>query len=229
MVLAAHEATPPLCRHEQEAIVLVLHGELKLEVPQAVSSTSDHPPILRRGHFVFLPRCLEYSLRPSGPEPAHYLRLTWNDGVPESTSALGFGAFDAFASDPSTLVHREGWTRQPQFAAATTSLRLLKCHVSTMQPAAGYAVHADPYDVVIVTLEGAVDTIGQRAGSNSVIFYPAGELHGLRNPGQTPAIYVVFEFHSRRITASTSPAPSLLARLVDPQRWRRKLKQVLRG
>jgi mannose-6-phosphate isomerase-like protein (cupin superfamily) len=43
-----------------------------------------------------------------------------------------------------------------------------------------------------------VETLGKRAGPNSVFFYPAGTLHGMRNVGNTPARYVVFEFHARR-------------------------------
>lgn len=32
----------------------------------------------------------------------------------------------------------------------------------------------------------------------SVIYYPAGEKHGIKNVGDTPARYLVFEFHAPR-------------------------------
>ncbi|MGB6680380.1 MAG: glycosyltransferase, partial [Candidatus Bathyarchaeia archaeon] len=71
----------------------------------------------------------------------------------------------------------------------------LHCHITTMQPGAGYAPHADSYDVAILLLEGTVETLGQRVSSQAVIFYAAGEPHGIKNIGDIPACYLVFEFH----------------------------------
>jgi hypothetical protein len=51
--------------------------------------------------------------------------------------------------------------------------------------------------VAIVVLEGEVATLGKRVGPHSVIFYRSGEPHGIRNPGESLAKYVVFEFHGR--------------------------------
>jgi hypothetical protein len=41
-----------------------------------------------------------------------------------------------------------------------------------------------------------VETLGEEAGPNSVVFYAAGEKHGMRNVGDVPARYLVFEFHA---------------------------------
>jgi hypothetical protein len=125
------------------------------------------------------------------------------------------------------MVQRDGWTRHRHFSAPTAYLRQLRCHVSTMQPGAGYAVHTDPYDVLIVTLAGDVETLGAQAGPDNVIFYTAGEPHGMRNPNDVPAIYVVFEFHSHRMTGETGPEPSLLSKVTDPRRWTRKIKSLV--
>ena len=78
------------------------------------------------------------------------------------------------------------------------------CHASTLPAGEGYRPHIDHYDVAIVVLEGEVETLGERVGPHGVIFYAAGEPHGMRNPGQTVARYVVFEFHGGRTGEQTS-------------------------
>jgi hypothetical protein len=49
--------------------------------------------------------------------------------------------------------------------------------------------------VAIIVLEGEVESLGKRVRPHSVIFYGAGEPHGMRNPGGSIARYAVFEFH----------------------------------
>ena len=46
------------------------------------------------------------------------------------------------------------------------------------------------------SLSGEVETIGQRVTPLGIIYYSAGELHGIRNVGTIPATYLVFQFHS---------------------------------
>ncbi|KUG15817.1 hypothetical protein ASZ90_014519 [hydrocarbon metagenome] len=48
---------------------------------------------------------------------------------------------------------------------------------------------------MIVSITGILKTLGQTAKSRSVIFYAAGEPHGMINGGQSTARYLVFEFH----------------------------------
>jgi mannose-6-phosphate isomerase-like protein (cupin superfamily) len=117
------------------------------------------------------------------------------------------------------------------FEGRTSILWKLECHVTTVAPGGSLAPHVDAHDVVIVILEGEIETRGQRVGPRSVIFYPADESHGVRNPGDVVARYVVLEFHARRLSRlwrSSDDGPSLLARLADPQRWKRKLGQLAR-
>ena len=74
-------------------------------------------------------------------------------------------------------------------------LSKLHCHVTELQPGAGYAPHADEHDVMIVVLSGIVETLGQTVTRNGAIYYSAGELHGMRNVGEELARYFVLEFH----------------------------------
>jgi hypothetical protein len=89
------------------------------------------------------------------------------------------------------------------FRHATKYLGLLTCHVTVLQPGAGYESHVDAYDVAILLLAGTVKTIGQTVRAPSVIFYQSGEPHGMRSVGAEPARYLVFEFR-----AAESSAPS---------------------
>jgi uncharacterized cupin superfamily protein len=80
------------------------------------------------------------------------------------------------------------------FEGSTAFLPRFHCHISTLAAGTGYQPHADHYDVAIVLLEGEVETLGQRVEPRAVIAYPAGVAHGMHNPGDTTAKYVVFEF-----------------------------------
>jgi hypothetical protein len=124
----------------------------------------------------------------------------------------------------------DGFKTRRLFEGPTGQLGRLQCHASTLTAGAGYEPHVDAYDVAIVVLEGEVETIDERVGPHGVIFYPSGEPHGLRNPGEAIARYVVFEFQGSRsaLTAALpKPPPSLLTKLRDPRRWKRKLKYLL--
>lgn len=74
----------------------------------------------------------------------------------------------------------------------------LHAHLTCLHPGAGYPEHDDPYDVAMLTFDGTVETLGQEVGPYSVIFFAAGEPHGMKNVGTSPAVYLVFEFHGSR-------------------------------
>jgi quercetin dioxygenase-like cupin family protein len=121
-----------------------------------------------------------------------------------------------------TLVHFEDlapppgagpfWTHE-LFEGPTGCLGTLHAHLSVLEPGAGYDPHTDEYDVAIVPLEGTIETLGQRAEPWSVVYYGAGELHGLRNVGTGAARYLVFEFHSPPAGSIRLPPPHRRATL----------------
>jgi quercetin dioxygenase-like cupin family protein len=84
--------------------------------------------------------------------------------------------------------------------------------MSLLEPGRGYAEHVDDYDVAIFVQSGRVETLGREAGPGSLIYYPSGEPHGMRNAGAEPARYITFEFHGRRAAPWVhQPAPLLAA------------------
>jgi redox-sensitive bicupin YhaK (pirin superfamily) len=95
------------------------------------------------------------------------------------------------------------------FEGPTHYLTKLHVHLTELQPDAGYASHADTHDVAIVVLSGSVKTSGRSMEQHGVIYFPAGEMHDMKNPGSATARYLVFEFHgslSGEVTAWRSAA-----------------------
>jgi mannose-6-phosphate isomerase-like protein (cupin superfamily) len=226
-VLAPQHSPHPPHRHAEEEVLMVLDGEVELELPDAGWARGDERLRLTRGQFVYYPPHFPHTLRTVGNERATYLMFKWLDAGRGRGSTLAFGRFDASAHGAQGEARHPWGVRQKMFAGPTANLDAFKCHVSSMPPGGSYEPHADAYDVAIVTLDGEVETLGQRVPANSVVFYPAGELHGMRNPADVAARYVVFEFHAARIPAQLRRRPSLLVRLTDPQRWKRQLTHML--
>lgn len=189
-------ATPhPVHDHPDEEILIMLDEDAELIIEEG------HHPVerietLRPGSFVYYPANARHTLHNAGERPCTYLILKWRsvEGHPVSplpTSIVPFG--DAFP-DPET-VDEKGYAHRRLFEQETGYLHKLHAHVTTMLPGAGYAPHVDGHDVALLVLTGEVETLGRRVGPHSFVFYPAGEPHGLRNPGEVPATYLVFEFH----------------------------------
>jgi quercetin dioxygenase-like cupin family protein len=65
---------------------------------------------------------------------------------------------------------------------------------SDPEPGKGCLKHADPYDIFLVVLGGTVQLFGEGFGEDSVIFYPKGEEHSLKNVGPKTARILVLEF-----------------------------------
>jgi quercetin dioxygenase-like cupin family protein len=209
-VLLSGRSPHPPHTHPEEELLLVLAGEVELELPER------GPTPLRPGELVFYPAGFPHTLRTTSVEPATYVMLKWLGELASREDALEFGRFGTAA--PGVLL--DGPTR---------NLRKLQAHVTVLEPGDGYEPHVDSYDVAIVVLEGEVETIGGQAMPFDVIFYRAGEPHGMRNVGAGAARYVVFELHGRTALASGAPSPlrGALEELITPRHWKRRLKSLL--
>jgi len=186
----------PPHRHVEEEVLLVLAGEVEVWLPDAASAGGPDRVRLSRGQFAYYPANFAHTLIGTSGETASYLMFKWAAGQgPRRRRPIPHGIFS-----PQELHPEE---RSPGFATAvalhgpTMHLGALHCHATTLQPGHGYEAHSDPYDVAIIVLEGEVETLGERIGPNGVVFCAAGEPHGMHNPGDAPARYLVFEFHSR--------------------------------
>lgn len=184
---------PPHSHGEEELLVL-LAGEVNLLIADAVGSETVHRIPLQAGQLVYYPAGCVHSLETTSASPANYFMLKWTGRQNFRGAPLPHGCFDlkpVFSADG----EQSGFTPRLVFEGPTGYLDKLRCHGSTLSPGAGYEPHADPYDVVIMVLEGEVETLGRRVLPHGVIYYRAGEPHGMANPGSCPARYLVFELH----------------------------------
>jgi quercetin dioxygenase-like cupin family protein len=211
VLVPGHSPHPPHM-HPEEELLLLLSGEVELDFAEEGRSR------LKPGEFVYYPAHFPHTLQTTGAEPATYVMLKWRGESATAEQPLPFARFET-TGEPRLLVDD-----------ATSHLRKLHSHLTVLDAGDGYDPHVDAYDVAIVVLEGEVETIGGRAAPHDVIFYRAGEPHGMRNVGPGVARYVVFEFHGRTSLASRAPsaARALLEELITPRHWKRRLRKLLR-
>ena len=186
-----HGCSPhPPHRHDDEEILILLKGEVDLLLPDLPSANGAQRKRLTAGEFVFYPAQFAHSLETVSPQPANYLMFKWRNssGHRSRSDALSFGRFKL--SDHSNFPAGANGFHCARVLEGTTGwLRTLQGHLSRLAPGAGYDPHSDPYDVAMILLEGELESLGQRLNPHSVIFHPASQPHGLRNPGTDPAVY----------------------------------------
>jgi len=195
-VLTKESCPHPPHMHKEEELLLLLTGEVELLLPTIQASDGSQYRHLKSGQFVYYPSNFAHTLQTTSETPATYLMFKWHAGVKKKKSELAFRHFSMFHPEKDFEI-KYGFTPRLVFEGPTAYLQKLHCHTSTLTPGAGYKPHADIYDVAIVILEGEVETLGERVGPYSVIFYAAGKLHGMQNPGTAVAKYIVFEFHTK--------------------------------
>jgi len=179
--------------HEEEEIMMVLSGEIDTILPDLKGNNRRR---VTAGQFVYYPAHFSHTLKTTGEAPANYLMFNRESASTNTGPVFPYGQFDIL--DPVAASEgNNGFSPRLLFEGMTRHLQKLQCHSSTLDPGAGYDPHIDPYDVAIIVLEGEVETLGERVVPHSVIYYAAGEPHGMSNPGQKKAKYIVFEFHGR--------------------------------
>lgn len=180
--------------HAEEEILIVLDGCAELVVVDESGETETRT--LGAGAFVYYPGWQRHTIRNVGSERVTYLMFRWIARRGASKDTLRTGFFDAASeSGARSMPSSDGFEPRLLFEEPTRYLRKLHCHRSTLEPGAGYPAHGDEYDIAILVLDGTVETLGRKVGKHGVIFYAAGEPHGMSNPGKKPAEYLVFEFH----------------------------------
>lgn len=196
-VLSEGHCPHPPHAHDEEELLIVLDGHADLVIADETCAAGTRVQRVGPGAFAYYPAFHHHTIRNPGPGPVTYMMLKWHvRAAKPGANPLRAAVFDyekARAGDSG------GWITQAIMEGPTGWLGQLHCHVSWLEPAAGYAPHADAYDVAVLTLSGRVETLGREVPPQSVVYYAAGEKHGMRNVGDEPAHYLVFEFHPSTI------------------------------
>lgn len=224
-----HHPHPPHV-HPEEELLLVIDGAVEIELADAPDGDGSRRHRLRPGMFSYYPATQHHTIHNVGDRPATYLMFKWRGGIVDVAAPLPTGIFACDFARPAGEPVKPVRQRL-LFEQATHTLGKLHAHLTTLQPGAGYAAHADPYDVAILLFSGKVETVGERVRPFGLIYYSAGEPHGMRNVGATPADYLVFEFHGPSAGAPAATPANAAAREAKPRRRpeKRRRKRGLRG
>jgi mannose-6-phosphate isomerase-like protein (cupin superfamily) len=217
---AGHSPHPPHI-HREEELLIVLDGAVDVELADSAEGAITRRERLEPGKLSYYPATQHHTLRSVGPGPATYLMFKWragSAGLPNAMAA-GFFSYDATASRTDRRM-----AQTVLFEGPTDSLGKLQAHLTMLQPGAGYQPHADGYDVAILLLKGEIETVGARLTPLGLVYYSAGELHGMRNVGSEPAVYLVFEFHSPAFVTQVE----LQRQAAQQRRLRKKRKEERR-
>lgn len=191
--------------HQDEELLIVLDGKAELLIAESPQIRGATAVPVKTGDFAYYPAFQHHSIRNVGDAPVHYLMFRWNRAEPESL----YGKLKAAVVQgplPAEAQEGRGFAVRTLFEGRTHWLRKFHCHSTRLEPGAGYPPHADAYDVAILVQSGRVQTLGGEAGPGDLIFCAAGELHGMRNVGDQPAHYLVFEWHGAPVAVDGPPA-----------------------
>ena len=196
-----HSPHPPHA-HDDEELLIILHGEAELLIADRPEYESARAVPVKAGDFAFYPSHQHHTIRNAANSPVSYLMFRWRRARPVTPpeDRLRTTVYQAPAMPEAGA--RGGFAANRVLEKPTRWLRKLHCHTTRLEAGAGYAPHIDPYDVAILIQSGRVRTLRRGAGPGSLIYYPAGEMHGMRNIGDEPARYTVFEFHGARLSAA---------------------------
>lgn len=182
--------------HTDEELIVIVSGKLQIirSIHSGETVKSDH---LGRGSLVYHDSKRSHTIYSVGPEPAVYICVRWNGNkIKKKSDFLRSSNFvPNYIHEKRTLDSE--FKTSLVFESQTEFLDKLHCHISYMKPGADYEPHKDSHDVLIILLDGNVETLDKKLESISVIFYQAGELHGMKNVGSCIASYLVFEFHRK--------------------------------
>lgn len=225
-VLPAGETPHPPHIHSEEELLIPLVGDVDLVIAESPADPSPTVHRARPGSFAYYPTGQHHTIRNSGDSAVAYLMFKWRASGSGGDTPLATRIWDysTIAAPPAA---RPFWTHRI-FEAPTLWLRKLHAHLTVLKPGGGYEPHVDGYDVAIVLLSGVVETIGRTVEPLSVIYYAAGEPHGIRNVGTKEARYLVFEFHGAGVDALPAPMPWSLRTIRFAKRLARPLWKYVR-
>jgi mannose-6-phosphate isomerase-like protein (cupin superfamily) len=198
-VLSPGHSPHPAHAHVEEEVLIVLAGTAEILIAESPNDPYPRLETLQPGQFSYYPAWQHHTIRNISNSPVTYLMFKWRSGS-ERVGDLEATVFDYRAG--MQLVGHKTFSPTLVFEASTCWLNRLHCHVTRLQPAAGYQAHADPYDVALLMLSGRVEINSRIVEPHGIAFFSAGEMHDMKNASHGLAQYLVFEFepHHERHT-----------------------------
>jgi quercetin dioxygenase-like cupin family protein len=111
------------------------------------------------------------------------------------------------------VTNEHGFVRK-LFDSPTATLNRLECHITTLNPGmASHPPHHHPEEEIVIIQKGTVEALingeWKRVGPGSVVFNACNVTHDMRNVGEVPAVYHVFEWRSSLTPAMASHADTV--------------------
>jgi len=191
-------------KHKEEELLILLSGEADLVLHGYDKNSTQKRVKLTSGSFVYYPSNFIHTIDNTTNDTATYLIFKWRNILKyPKTNTPGEIVVDFINKLYCEKKEvRNKFSTSKLMEITTGYLGKLHCHFSTMLPGGGYEPHSDKYDVAIIVLSGQLKTLGTLVKPYDLIFYTAGQEHGLVNTGDTNAKYIVFEFHKRKLIPS---------------------------
>ena len=191
--------------HDEEELLIVVSGRAELIVEDAKGSNQLVRHSVGPGDFIYYPANWRHTLENTFDEEVVYLMFKYTSDEGHTSDTLDSVLVRGSSVLTRECSHPSGIDSDILLEGKTGYLRKLHSHCTHIEPGGGYEPHADAYDVGIILFEGQVETLGQTVTAPAFIYYAAGEEHGMKCTGDTPAHYIVYELHGRHGDLYESP------------------------
>ena len=201
------ESHPPH-RHAQEELIIVKEGTVEVHI-------NGQTQVAGPGSTMFYASNDAHAIKNVGPTRATYWvinvasSVTHTPAAHNQTPTLKSAVFD-FAK--LTDVPTKTGSRRGVLSGSTPTLLKLESHITTVNARdASHAAHRHPDEEWVIVREGTIEfTINGKsevAGPGSIAFFASNDLHGMRNVGDTRAMY-----HIIRMATAATPKPEPAAK-----------------
>lgn len=188
--LAPGESPHPTHQHVDEEIILPLRGDVEI-------LRGETAEVIGPGTFAFHASNLPHTIRGAGTERAEYLVVRWNARAEGPEAGLPAQTFDLAAGWDALSQVAGPAAKQVVLDEPTKLLNKLHVHLSRLDHGGVSPEHVDPHDVLMLTVDGEIETMGERVEPENLVFHPAGVPHSIRNVGEGPSRYLVIELQGR--------------------------------
>lgn len=216
-VLSPGKCPHPPHKHKEEELLIMLSGEADVVLHGYNKRNSQNRFRLNSGSFIYYPSNYIHTIDNTTSDTATYLMFKWRNILKYPRTNLPGERVvkftDQLFSDKKEMKNTLSTSKLME--CPTGYLRKLHCHFSTMLPGGGYEPHSDNYDVGIIVLSGQLKTLETLVKPYDLIYYSAGQKHGLVNTGDTPAKYIVFEFHKRKFIPSLTTIKNIIKKTMS--------------